>query len=129
MRSIDEEKGFPRYSTDIDCATRSGEPGYLQWVDIDTLHFVGNFPDSASIQGITSKEVRIISHRFWTPHKKLIPISRILQKCPSYDDAGWTQLLEPTKLGPHRQHFYQLDKRDQAWTHIRLDIFPGMSVL
>lgn len=47
------------------------------------------------------------------------------QSCPHYDDPGWTQILSETKLGPHRQHFYQLDKRDQAWTHVRLDIFPG----
>ncbi|GAA5847645.1 hypothetical protein JCM3766R1_002433 [Sporobolomyces carnicolor] len=82
-----------------------GEPGYLEWVDIDTLHFVGNFPGSASLQAITSSE-----------------------SCPRYDDQGWTQILDVTKLGPHRQHFYQLDQRDRAWTHVRLDIFPDGGV-
>ncbi|GAA5992512.1 hypothetical protein JCM5350_003502 [Sporobolomyces pararoseus] len=82
-----------------------GEPGYLEWVDIDTLHFVGNFPDSACLHAISSQE-----------------------SCPRYDDPGWTQILSETKLGPHRQHFYQLDKRDQAWTHVRLDIFPDGGV-
>lgn len=36
----------------------SAEPGYLEWVDIDTLHFVGNFPHSAEVYGISSTEVR-----------------------------------------------------------------------
>ncbi|GAA5926177.1 allantoicase [Sporobolomyces koalae] len=82
-----------------------GEPGYLEWVDIDTLHFVGNFPESAALKGIISKE-----------------------ECPSYDDAGWTEILSNTKLGPHRQHFYQLGEREKAWTHVRLDIFPDGGV-
>ncbi|GAA5912775.1 uncharacterized protein JCM6883_006231 [Sporobolomyces salmoneus] len=77
-----------------------GEPGYLEWTDIDTLHFVGNFPESASLHAINSQEAH----------------------------AGWTRILDVTKLGPHRQHFYQLDKRDQAWTHVRLDIYPDGGV-
>ncbi|GAA6024809.1 hypothetical protein JCM11491_005615 [Sporobolomyces phaffii] len=82
-----------------------GQPGYLEWVDIDTLHFVGNFPESASLQAIISEE-----------------------ECPRYEDPGWSQILDVTKLGPHRQHFYQVEKRDQAWTHVRLDIFPDGGV-
>lgn len=38
---------------------RSAEPGYLEWVDIDTLHFVGNFPNAAELYGINSSEVRM----------------------------------------------------------------------
>lgn len=36
----------------------SAEAGYLEWVDIDTLHFVGNFPESAELYGINSTSVR-----------------------------------------------------------------------
>ncbi|GAA5823941.1 hypothetical protein JCM3770_004140 [Rhodotorula araucariae] len=81
------------------------EPGYVEWVDIDTLHFVGNFPNSAELFGISSSE-----------------------ECPSYDDAGWTRILGNTKLGPHRQHFYQLAHPSKAWTHVRLDIHPDGGV-
>ncbi|GJN92527.1 hypothetical protein Rhopal_005557-T1 [Rhodotorula paludigena] len=81
------------------------EPGYLEWVDIDTLHFVGNFPHSAELYGISSTE-----------------------ECPSYDSAGWTRLLDETKLGPHRQHFYQLSHPEKAWTHARLNIYPDGGV-
>ncbi|BGP42045.1 Allantoicase [Rhodotorula kratochvilovae] len=81
------------------------EPGYLEWVDIDTLHFVGNFPNAAEVFGISSSE-----------------------ECPAYDDAGWTRILDNTKLGPHRQHFYQLAHPSKAWTHVRLDIHPDGGV-
>ncbi|GAA5867158.1 hypothetical protein JCM3774_004413 [Rhodotorula dairenensis] len=81
------------------------EPGYLEWVDIDTLHFVGNFPNAAELYGISSSE-----------------------ECPKTDDPNWTRILEMTKLGPHRQHFYQLSHPEKAWTHVRLDIHPDGGV-
>ncbi|KWU45936.1 Allantoicase [Rhodotorula sp. JG-1b] len=81
------------------------EPGYLEWVDIDTLHFVGNFPNAAELYGINSSE-----------------------ECPKSDDPNWTRILEMTKLGPHRQHFYQLSQPEKAWTHVRLDIHPDGGV-
>ncbi|GAA5986251.1 hypothetical protein JCM10908_006475 [Rhodotorula pacifica] len=81
------------------------EPGYLEWVDIDTLHFVGNFPNAADLYGISSSE-----------------------ECPKSDDPSWTRILEMTKLGPHRQHFYQLSHPEKAWTHVRLDIHPDGGV-
>uniref|UniRef100_A0A0K3CJT1 BY PROTMAP: gi/647399996/emb/CDR45051.1/ RHTO0S10e04544g1_1 [Rhodosporidium toruloides] n=1 Tax=Rhodotorula toruloides TaxID=5286 RepID=A0A0K3CJT1_RHOTO len=81
------------------------EPGYLEWVDIDTLHFVGNFPNSAELYGIISND-----------------------ECPSQTDAGWTRILDNTKLGPHRHHYYQLSHPDKAWTHVRLDIHPDGGV-
>ncbi|GAA6012194.1 hypothetical protein JCM10207_002755 [Rhodosporidiobolus poonsookiae] len=81
------------------------EPGYCEWVDLDTLHFVGNFPNSAELYGISSSE-----------------------ECPAHDDPAWTRILDNTKLGPHRQHFYQLSHPGKAWTHVRLDIFPDGGV-
>jgi allantoicase len=51
--------------------------------------------------------------------------SHLWQECPKSDDPNWTRILEMTKLGPHRQHFYQLSHPEKAWTHVRLDIHPG----
>lgn len=82
-----------------------GEPGYLEWADIDTNHFVGNFPESAELHGIVA------------PSEVDLPAQ----------DAQWTKILERTKLGPHRQHFFQLLHPDKAWTHVRLSIYPGPS--
>lgn len=28
-------------------------------------------------------------------------------------------------MGPHRQHFFQLEHPEKAWTHVRLSIYPG----
>ena len=53
------------------------------------------------------------------------PFHHISQECPKSDDPNWTRILEMTKLGPHRQHFYQLSQPEKAWTHVRLDIHPG----
>lgn len=82
-----------------------GEPGFLEWVDLDTNHFVGNFPNAASVSAIHSAEA-----------------------LPAQDDAGWTEVLAETKMGPHRQHFFQLSHSDKVWTHIRLNIFPDGGV-
>lgn len=84
---------------------RLGEAGYVEWVDLDTNHFVGNFPNSASVSAIRSAE-----------------------ELPAHGDAGWTEVLAETKMGPHRQHFFQLEHRDEVWTHLRLNIFPDGGV-
>lgn len=34
-----------------------GEPGYVEWADLDTAHFCGNFPYEAELYGISSTEV------------------------------------------------------------------------
>ncbi|GAA6038454.1 hypothetical protein JCM8097_007659 [Rhodosporidiobolus ruineniae] len=81
------------------------EPGYLEWADIDTLHFVGNFPATGELYGINSDE-----------------------DCPAYDHSGWTRILDETKFGPHRQHFYQLSHPGKPWTHVRLNIYPDGGV-
>lgn len=81
-----------------------GEKGYLEWVDLDTLHFVGNFPSTAALFAINSTE-----------------------DLPA-EGAGWTKVLEETKLGPHRQHFFALDHPDRVWTHIKLAIYPDGGV-
>lgn len=40
-------------------------------------------------------------------------------------DGEWTRIMSRTPLGPHRQHFFQLDNvAGRAYTHIKLVIFP-----
>lgn len=52
---------LPFPSPSFPTPTVSAEAGYLEWVDIDTLHFVGNFPESAELYGINSTSVRPFS--------------------------------------------------------------------
>lgn len=79
-----------------------GDAGYLSTVEIDTAHFKGNFPDSCELHATASDA--------------LIP-----------DDAtaNWTLILPRTKLGPHRQHFFQLqDVEGKPYTHVKITIYP-----
>lgn len=80
-----------------------GLPGYLQLVEIDTAHFMGNFPESVELHALHNTEL---------PAKDL----------PS---DGWTQILPRTKTGPHRRHFFQLDNVEgKAYTHVMVTIHP-----
>ena len=40
-----------------------GEPGILESVDIDTSHFMGNFPESAELHALQSSDVSFPSSR------------------------------------------------------------------
>jgi allantoicase len=45
------------------------------------------------------------------------------------DDAPWTPILPRTKLGPHRQHAFQLENAHRdPYSHIRLTIYPDGGV-
>ncbi|KAI5479265.1 allantoicase [Pseudohyphozyma bogoriensis] len=80
------------------------EPGHLEWADLDTAHFVGNFPESAQLFAINSQE-----------------------KLPS-QDADWVPLMPRTKMGPHRHHYFQLSSPATPFTHVRLSIYPDGGV-
>lgn len=76
----------------------SGTPGFLEQVEVDTAHFMGNFPESCVLEG------------------------------KAEDDDGWTEILTRTKLGPHRQHYFQLENTSARFTHVKLTIFPDGGV-
>jgi allantoicase len=86
---------------------RLGDAGILESVEIDTAHFKGNFPESCELHAIESKE-----------------------DIPSQEDEEeWTCILPRIKLGPHRQHYFQLDPEHwhdnpKPFTHVRLTIYP-----
>ncbi|KAK7005736.1 putative allantoicase [Favolaschia claudopus] len=85
---------------------RLGAPGALEQVEIDTAHFKGNFPESCELHALTAFE-----NIDWT---------NIDQE--SYD---WVQILPRTKLGPHRQHYFQLENVEgRQYTHVKVTIHP-----
>src|SRR5215203_432524 len=82
---------------------RLAAAGVISRVEIDTNHFKGNYPDSASVEacfapGATLDELR---------------------------EAPWVELLGQTKLKAHHRHFFgrELQKTGPA-SHVRLNIFP-----
>jgi allantoicase len=86
---------------------RLGAPGRLTRVEIDTNHFKGNYPDSASLEGCLARTDSL----------------EILQS------AGWRQILPQTKLRANHRHRFsrELDVPD-AVSHVRLNIFPDGGV-
>lgn len=83
-----------------------GTPGNLEQVEIDTAHFKGNFPESCEL------------HALFSDHD-------IDWQTQGDDELSWTSILPRTKLGPHRQHFFQLENVEgKTFTHARLTIYP-----
>ncbi|KAI8993038.1 allantoicase [Trametes punicea] len=80
-----------------------GDAGYLSQVEIDTAHFMGNFPESCEIHALNSTE--------------LVP--------NDVPEDSWTLALPRTKLGPHRQHYFQLvNVEHKPFTHVKITIYP-----
>ncbi len=83
---------------------RLGVPGYVQGVDIDTAYFTGNYPPSASLEACF---------------------------CESGDpdeQTRWTQILASVDLQGNSHHLHATTLNDQAWTHLRLNIYPDGGV-
>ena len=88
---------------------RLGGPGTIDRVLIDTNHFKGNYPDSASLEGCHSKETRL--------------------EVLASDAPGWQDVLPQTKLRPHHRHFWSPEIRTRGpFTHLRFRIFPDGGV-
>jgi allantoicase len=82
---------------------RLGTPGVPARVEIDTNHFKGNYPESASLDACLAPGA---------PLDALAP-------------APWRELLPRTRLRPHHRHFFSRElRRIGAVSHVRLNIFP-----
>ena len=79
------------------CIVKLGLPGVIHGFDIDTRYFTGNFPPEASVEACVSED-----------------------EAP---DAGWVELVPKTPLQGDAHNDIGVDN-DQAWTHLRLNIFP-----
>jgi allantoicase len=86
---------------------RLGAPGRLEKIEIDTNHFKGNYPDTASLEGVHA------------PRASLAELQA--------DGAPWRELLPRTKLRPHFRHFFK-PTDNGPFTHVRFRIFPDGGV-
>ena len=83
---------------------RLGHPGVVTRVEIDTTHFKGNYPDSASIEGCLAPGAALAS-------------------------AAWSAMLPQTKLRPNHRHLFSKELRPLGpISHARLNIFPDGGV-
>lgn len=80
-----------------------GHKGHVRRVEIDTANFKGNYPESASIEGID-----------YDGDEALLP-----------EAEGWREILPRQPLHPDREHVFEAEVADaDAITHVRLNIFP-----
>lgn len=84
------------------CIVKLGLPGVIRGVDVDTNHFLGNFPESASLEGCES------------------------EVDPSAE-ARWTELVPRSRLEGGSRNLFAVSN-GQRFTHVRLNIFPDGGV-
>jgi allantoicase len=86
---------------------RLGTTGTLTRIEIDTNHFKGNYPDSASIEGCLASGAGV----------------------EALSTASWVEVLPQTKLRPHHRHLFTNELRHRGpVSHVRLNIFPDGGV-
>jgi allantoicase len=86
---------------------RLGTTGRITRIEIDTNHFKGNYPESASIEGCLAPGATL----------------------ESLASAAWTELLPQVKLKAHHRHFFSRElRRAGPVSHVRLNIFPDGGV-
>ena len=85
-----------------------GERGIVENIEIDTAHFKGNFPDSASVE---TADVAVGADE-------------------TTDAVQWTEILSRQKLGADSVHEFggEMLKSSAPATHVRLNIFPDGGV-
>jgi len=87
------------------CVVKLGTAGTIKRVEVDTLHFKGNYPESCSIEAGSIGED------------------------PNLEEVVWRELLPNTKLQAHTRHIF-VDELDDcgAVTHVRFNIYPDGGV-
>jgi allantoicase len=87
---------------------RLGTTAVVSKVEIDTNHFKGNYPDSASLEGCLAEHA---------------PLDELAA-------AAWRTILPQTKLSASKRHFFSGQQLQPAGavSHVRLNIFPDGGV-
>lgn len=89
------------------CILRLGKPGVIKELDIDTNHFVGNFPSGASVEACTMS--------------KFSRINEII------NNGNWVEILSKVELKGDSQNLFKI-QIEQSFTHLRLNIYPDGGV-
>jgi allantoicase len=88
------------------CILQLGLPGVVRGVDIDTNHFLGNFPEYASVDALAVEG---------SPSPE------------SLAEARWTEILPRMRLSGGSRNLFPIVS-EQRWTHLRLNIYPDGGV-
>src|SRR3954451_10595225 len=92
---------------------RLGIAGTVSRIEIDTAHFKGNYPDSASVEAAVVPD----------------DVHGVSADSATRGIANWKAVLEETKLQADHLHAFAADAlRPAAASHVRLNIFPDGGV-
>ncbi|KAH9954136.1 allantoicase [Russula dissimulans] len=104
-----------------------GSSGHLSHVVVDTANFKGNFPRYCEVHAINSDSVIPPHSLSYDPPSTCYPPSE--KGAATTEENGWTLVLPKVQLGPHREHYFQLESDGKgAFTHVRLTIIPDGGV-
>jgi allantoicase len=84
------------------CVVKLGAPATLAALDIDTRHFTGNYPPFVSVEACR------------------------IEGSPEAS-TKWSVLLPQVSLAGNQRNLFSLQS-EQAWTHLKLNIFPDGGV-
>ena len=103
-----------------------GAASHLSHVVIDTAHFKGNFPLYCELHAINSDSDIPPHPASHSPPSTCYPSDN---GALTTEEDEWTLVLPQVQLGPHREHYFQLEGFGKgAFTHVRLTIFPDGGV-
>jgi allantoicase len=86
---------------------RLGAPGIISRVEIDTNHYKGNYPESASLEGCLARGAAL----------------------EALASAVWREILPRTALRAHHRHYFATQIRAIGpVSHVRINIFPDGGV-
>ncbi|KAF4628604.1 hypothetical protein G7Y89_g9551 [Cudoniella acicularis] len=101
------ETSRSRGKNHIDWAViRLGAKGTVQDLVVDTAFFRGNFPQKAKVEAID-----------WSGEGE-----------PGALAEGWTEIVEPSKCGPDKEHEFKSLVTDKPFTHVKLVMIPDGGV-
>jgi allantoicase len=90
------------------CVVRLGMAGWIHGVDVDTHHFIGNFPERASLEAC------------FRP-------GEVETKALLGPRTAWREILPPSSLQGDAVNLFAITARD-VFTHMRLNIYPDGGV-
>ena len=85
---------------------RLGAKGEIQNLVVDTAFFRGNFPQKVKVEAID-----------WSGEGE-----------PGALADGWTNIVEPSKCGPDKEHVFDSLVKDKPFTHVKLIMIPDGGV-
>ncbi len=92
-------------------------PGVIHGVDLETTHFIGNYPESCSLEAASLKPGDL-KRKFKSLQEKITFFE---------NQIDWKEILPQTKLEGNTHNFFSISNRN-LWTHIRLRIYPDGGV-